>query len=99
MSGTRIRLLSICPTNANRAGELHSRGSGGARRACTRLSTSNTPLSCSASNTPLYVQAGGTAEAAAVLSVHDYMITGGLVTVVAQIETITFGYVLLNFLA
>ncbi len=59
----------------------------------------NTPLSCSASNTPLYVQASGTAEASAVLSVHDYMITGGLVTVVAQIETITFGYLLLNFLA
>jgi hypothetical protein len=45
------------------------------------------------------VQASGTAEASAVLSVHDYMITGGLVTVVAQIETITFGYLLLNFLA
>jgi len=35
-------------------------------------------------------------ESVPILSVKDYMITGGLVTVMAQIETVTVGYLLLQ---
>ena len=35
-------------------------------------------------------------ESVPVLSVRDYMITGGLVTAMAQVETATVGYLLLQ---
>jgi len=37
----------------------------------------------------------GVQESVPILNVQDYMITGGIVTVIAQIETVTFGYFLL----
>ena len=35
-------------------------------------------------------------ESLPILSVQDYMITGGMVTLVAQLETVTLGYLLLQ---